>query len=87
MEAFEECGVDPDFYTIRERSAEETFPWDFLDCGVKKEFLKREWEKALAETVSPNCRAHCQGCGANQFGGGVCFENRKGSNGKDKRAE
>lgn len=85
MEAFEECGIDIGFYTTRERSMEETFPWDFLDCGVNKEFLKREWEKALAETVSPNCRAHCQGCGANRFGGGVCFENRDTGNGKDKR--
>ncbi len=79
MEAFEECGIDIGFYTTRERSAEETLPWDFLDCGVDKEFLKREWEKALEGTVSPNCRARCQGCGANRFGGGVCFEGRSGT--------
>lgn len=79
MEAFEECGIDIGFYTTRERSTEETLPWDFLDCGVDKEFLKREWQKALEGTVSPNCRAHCQGCGANRFGGGVCFEGRSGT--------
>lgn len=79
MEAFEECGIDIGFYTTRERSTEETLPWDFLDCGVDKEFLKREWEKALEGTVSPNCRARCQGCGANRFGGGVCFEGRSGT--------
>ncbi len=73
MDAFDELGIDIDFYTTRKRKLEEIFPWDFLDCGVSKEFLKREWKKALEETVSPNCRAKCQGCGANRFGGGVCF--------------
>lgn len=76
LEAFDECGVSIDFYTTRERSLDEIFPWDFLDCGVTKEFLKREWLKAMKETVSPNCRAQCQGCGANRFGCGVCFEER-----------
>lgn len=76
MECFKQCGVDPDFYTTRERSEDEIFPWDFLDCGVTKEFLLREWKRAMAQTVSPNCRKQCQGCGANRFGGGVCFEKR-----------
>ncbi|MCD8068035.1 MAG: B12-binding domain-containing radical SAM protein, partial [Lachnospiraceae bacterium] len=75
METFAECGIDPDFYTTRERPLDEIFPWDFLDCGVSREYLKREWKKAQAGTVSPNCRAQCQGCGAARFGGGVCFEN------------
>ncbi|MBO5209316.1 MAG: TIGR03960 family B12-binding radical SAM protein [Lachnospiraceae bacterium] len=74
MNCFEKCGVDPAFYTTRERSEDEIFPWDFLDCGVTKEFLLREWKKAMNETVSPNCRSKCQGCGARRFGGGVCFE-------------
>ncbi len=74
MEAFEECGIDIAFYTTRKRDMDEIFPWDFIDCGVSKDFLKREWEKALTETVSPNCRSACQGCGANRFGGGICFE-------------
>ncbi len=74
LEAFEECGVSIDFYNTRERSEDEIFPWDFLDCGVTKEFLLREWKKAQSETVSPNCRKQCQGCGANRFGGGVCYE-------------
>lgn len=76
LEAFKECGVDIDFYTTRERSLDEIFPWDFIDCGVTKDFLKREWSKAMAETLSPNCRLQCQGCGANRFGGGVCFDER-----------
>ncbi|MCM1173946.1 MAG: TIGR03960 family B12-binding radical SAM protein [Blautia sp.] len=74
MECFAQCNVDPGFYTTRARAEDEIFPWDFLDCGVTKEFLLREWKKAMAQTVSPNCRKQCQGCGANRFGGGVCFE-------------
>lgn len=77
MQAFEECGVDPDFYTVRERSEDETFPWDFIDCGVTKSFLLREWHRAKEETVTPNCRMQCQGCGAARFGTGVCFEERE----------
>ena len=79
MKAFEDCGIEPDFYTTRERREDEIFPWDFLDCGVTKEFLLREWKKARTQTVSPNCRQQCQGCGANRFGGGVCVENKKGT--------
>lgn len=74
LEAFDECGVSIDFYNTRERNDDEIFPWDFIDCGVTKEFLLREWKKSQAETVSPNCRMQCQGCGANRFGGGVCYE-------------
>lgn len=78
MDSFEACGVDMDFYTVRERSLEEVFPWDFIDAGVSKEFLKREWEQAKQEKVTPNCRAGCSGCGVRQFGCGVCFEERSG---------
>ncbi len=76
LEAFDECQVSIDFYNTRERSAEEIFPWDFIDCGVTKEFLLREWKKAQNETVSPNCKMQCQGCGASRFGGGICYENK-----------
>lgn len=76
MECFEECGLSVDFYTTRERSLDEKFPWDFIDCGVTKEFLKREWERALGEEVTPNCKIACQGCGAARFGTGICFEER-----------
>ena len=78
MQAFEECGIDPDFYTVRERSADEIFPWDFLDCGVSKEFLLKEWQCARAGDVTPNCREQCQGCGASRFGTGICYEKRGG---------
>ena len=75
-DAFEECGIDTDFYTMRERDLDEIFPWDFIDIGVSKEFLKREWKNAHDEKVTPNCRMKCSGCGAMKFGGGVCFENK-----------
>lgn len=74
MKAFETCGVNPGFYTTRERSLDEVFPWDFIDAGVTKEFLQREWKQALGEKETPNCRRRCSGCGAKDFGCGVCFE-------------
>ena len=80
LAAFEECNLSIPFYTTRERSLDEIFPWDFIDCGVTKEFLKREWLKALAGQTSPNCKKQCQGCGANRFGGGICFEPRTPDN-------
>lgn len=76
LETFEECGIDINFYTTRERSLDEIFPWDFIDCGVTKDFLKREWLKAQKEEISENCKLKCQGCGAARFGGGICFEPR-----------
>lgn len=76
LEAFAATGIDPDFYTMRERDLDETLPWDFIDVGVTKEFLKREWKTALGETVTPNCRMRCSACGAKQFGGGVCYEDK-----------
>ena len=76
LDAFAECGIDTDFYTMRERDLDEVFPWDFIDTGVSKEFLKREWKNAHNETVTPNCRMKCSGCGVMKFGGGVCYENK-----------
>ena len=75
-DAFAECDIDTDFYTMRERDLDEIFPWDFIDIGVSKDFLKREWKNAHDEKVTPNCRMKCSGCGAMKFGGGVCFENK-----------
>ena len=74
IRAFDECGISMDFYTARERSLDEILPWDMIDIGVTKDFLKREWINALNETVTPNCRMRCSGCGARIFGGGVCYE-------------
>ena len=74
MQAFENTGVDIAFYNLRERGLDEVLPWDFINIGVSKEFLKREWKNAMEEKVTPNCRMQCAGCGAATFGGGVCFE-------------
>lgn len=74
LDAFSDCGVSIDFYTSRVRDIEELFPWDFIDCGVQKRFLIREWQTANANKTTPNCREACMGCGAKKFGGGVCFE-------------
>lgn len=73
MEAFEECGVDPMFYT-RARSFDEILPWDMIDVGVSKNFLISEAKKAEQGIVTPNCRQECAGCGAASFGEGVCYE-------------
>lgn len=74
-EAMAEAGVDMEFYTLRERSTDEILPWDFIDIGVRRQFLAQEWEQARQETVTPNCRQKCSLCGAKRFGGGVCYEN------------
>ncbi len=84
LEAIEECGLSVEFYTSRRRKADEIFPWDFIDCGVTKEFLMREWEKAQREEISENCRRKCQGCGAARFGGGICTA-PKGGKEEDNR--
>lgn len=76
MQAFENTGIDIAFYNERERSLDEVFPWDFIDIGVTKAFLKREWERAMKGEVTPNCRQQCSGCGAARWGGGVCFESK-----------
>lgn len=73
-EAFAENNIDTDFYTVRERSIDEVFPWDHIDAGVSKNFLIREWERAQKGEVTPNCRMSCSGCGSAAYGGGVCFE-------------
>ena len=74
--ALEKNHIDIGFYTYRDRSVDEILPWDFLDIGVTKKFLIREWERAQKETVTPNCKMQCSGCGAKSFGGGVCYENQ-----------
>ena len=74
IEAFEETGISLDFYTLRERSTDELLPWDFIDAGVTKKFLIREWERAQEGKVTPNCRMDCSGCGAKRYQGGVCYE-------------
>ena len=76
MQAFDNTRVDIAFYNQRVRGKDEIFPWDFIDIGVSRSFLRREWERAMNETVTPNCREKCSGCGAAGFGGGVCVEGK-----------
>ncbi len=73
-EAFAFCGVDPAFYTERERPDDEVFPWEHIGVGVRREFLLSEWKKAQEGVVTENCRSRCSACGAACYGGGVCFE-------------
>ncbi|WP_195609509.1 TIGR03960 family B12-binding radical SAM protein [Mediterraneibacter glycyrrhizinilyticus] len=76
MQAFENTGIDPEFYTLRERETSELLPWDFIEIGVTKKFLEREWQRAKDGVVTPNCREGCSGCGVATFGGGVCYESK-----------
>ena len=75
-EAMAECGVDMTFYTLRERSLDEILPWDFIDTGVSRKFLEREWQRAKEGVVTENCRQKCSACGAMKFKGGVCLEGK-----------
>lgn len=74
MEAFNSCGIDPDFYAVRTRNYDEKMPWEIFDYGVSKDFLIRENQKAREGVTTPNCRQKCSGCGANSLKGGACFE-------------
>lgn len=76
LEAMEECNVEPSFYTDRSREYDEILPWDFIDAGVTKEFLWREYVQSQKEVVTPNCRMQCSGCGCRVYEGGVCFEGK-----------
>ncbi len=72
IEAIEESGLSLDFYAFRERGDDELFPWDFIDIGVSKAFLLKEYKKAARGEITYNCRHQCSGCGAASFGAGIC---------------
>ena len=69
LSVFERAGIDPAFFANRRIGLDEILPWDVIDCGVTKEFLKRERAKAYEAATTPNCREKCSGCGANRLGG------------------
>ena len=69
IEAFEKCGIDPIFYTSRGFGLDEVLPWDIIDVGVTKAYLRRERDKAYEGKTTPSCAEHCSGCGANKLGG------------------
>ena len=72
VDAINECGLSLDFYAFRERKDDELFPWDFIDIGVSKAFLLKEYKKAARGEITSNCRNKCSGCGAASFGAGIC---------------
>ena len=80
IKAFEDLNIDYKYYSERNINLDENLPWDHIDIFVTKEFLKKEYKRALEEKVTLNCRTNCAGCGAAVAGCGVCFEERK----KDK---
>ena len=67
LEAFDACGIDPDFYTVRGYAEDEILPWDTIDVGVTKAFLLRERHRAQEGLITPDCRYGCSGCGANKL--------------------
>ena len=72
MEAFEECGLDPHFYANRRRSEDEILPWSMISTGVSPAYFKREHALAYQGVTTPDCRTHCNACGANCLVGGKC---------------
>ena len=67
LDAFRDCGIDPDFYTVRGYGEDELLPWDHVDVGVTKKFLRLERKRAYEGKVTPDCREGCAGCGANKL--------------------
>ena len=65
FDAFQKCGIDTDFYTTRGFGEDEILPWDIIDVGVTKRFLKLERKRAYEGRITPDCREGCAGCGAN----------------------
>ena len=75
LAAFKEENISMDFYNSRKKEYDEILPWDFIDCGVRKEYLIDEKEKSLKEITTDDCRVNCSGCGVNtSLVGGPCFE-------------
>ena len=72
LEAFDECGLDPHFYANRTRSEDELMPWSMISSGVTEQYLLRERHRAYESVTTPDCRTHCNGCGANLLVGGKC---------------
>ena len=72
LEAFDQCGLDPHFYANRTREKDELMPWAMISSGVTESYLWRERERAFAGVTTPDCRTHCNACGANRLVGGKC---------------
>ena len=65
QQAFNDCGLNMEFYANRAREEDEILPWDHISCGVKKEYLLKEKEKAIRGETTSDCRfENCTECGA-----------------------
>lgn len=85
MEAFKECGLDPDFYAARERALDEAMPWDHIHCGVTKDFLRKEWRLAGRGVTTEDCRRHpCNGCAVCPMLPAVLVDYHKENEGHEK---
>ncbi|HHX54802.1 MAG TPA: TIGR03960 family B12-binding radical SAM protein [Clostridiales bacterium] len=74
IKAFKDNDIDVEFYANRKRDYDEILPWDFIDIGVKKDFLWREYNRSLDEKLTANCADACANCGAKVFEGGICYD-------------
>ena len=74
LQAFQRCGLSPEFYANRARDREEVLPWSRVSTGVRADFLWHEREMAYQAVITPDCRKQCTGCGANMLlrKGDVC---------------
>ena len=72
LRAFEQEGLELDFYAARARALDELLPWDTVDCGVSKSYLKAEYQRSQAAQTTRDCRKGCTGCGMNRLAGGKC---------------
>ena len=70
-EAFQACGMDPAAYACRNFDENEPLPWDFIHVGVTKKFLRQEYQRAVEETITENCRVRCEVCGIGCSEGGT----------------
>ena len=63
LEALEELNIDGAFYANRFREVDEVLPWDFIDPGVSKNYLAKEYNRALKGDTTRDCRLGCRACG------------------------
>ncbi len=78
IDVFKSCNIDPAFYANRRFGLDEILPWDFIDIGVTKKFMRNEYEKSLKAETTPDCRTKCSGCGAASLCNGKCVCNERG---------
>ena len=73
QEAFHECGLTVEEYAHRQRALDEPLPWGHVDVVVTEDYLKREYEKAMAAVTTRDCRQGCNGCFGRAYADHCCF--------------